>query len=312
MSPKVSIIVATYNRANFIVEALQSIQSQVFNDWECIIIDDGGTDNTIEVLTPILQKDNRFRYFKRTDNYQKGLPGSRNYGLDLAQGDYIIFFDDDDIAHPQNLELCVHELADPAISFCRYIRNVFTGDFDYTIFDFSKSYTSFDIGKKDIYRILTNELQFNSCAVMWKKVCFVENKFEESLMYAEEWELYSRIITSGFKGVSISKTLFYGRKHPNSNTGEFYQNNPTRRSSFAMAIILVVSDLERKRILSKLILRYFITRSIEFKEYDLFCRIITELKISLLEKLKWYFFYMLLPLRLIIYRIKKRINRKKT
>ena len=95
MNPKVTIIMATYNRAHFIVETLLSIQNQIFQDWECLIIDDGGTDNTAEVIKPILDQDTRFSYRKRPEQYQKGLPGCRNYGIDLAQGQYIIFFDDD-------------------------------------------------------------------------------------------------------------------------------------------------------------------------------------------------------------------------
>ena len=97
MRPLVTIIMATYNRASFIVETLQSIQNQIFKDWECLIIDDGGTDATAAIIAPILAQDNRFQYLLRPDTYQKGLPGTRNYGLDLAKGDYIIFFDDDDI-----------------------------------------------------------------------------------------------------------------------------------------------------------------------------------------------------------------------
>ena len=105
MQPKVTIIMATYNRAHFIVETLRSIQNQIFESWECLIIDDGGTDNTLEIITSILNKDSRFKFLKRPDNYKKGLPGCRNYGIDLAQGDYIIFFDDDDIVHPENLKI---------------------------------------------------------------------------------------------------------------------------------------------------------------------------------------------------------------
>jgi len=162
---------ATYNRAHFILETLLSIQKQTFADWECLIVDDGGTDHTSEVISAILDQDKRFSLIKRPERYLKGLPGCRNYGLDLAKGDYIIFFDDDDIPHPQNLELCILELKDPTISFCRYIRNVFFGNFHYA-FDYSKEYTSFYIDKKDIHRMLNNELQFNSCSVMLRAVFF--------------------------------------------------------------------------------------------------------------------------------------------
>jgi glycosyltransferase involved in cell wall biosynthesis len=303
---------ATYNRAHFIVETLLSIQKQTFTNWECLIIDDEGTDNTVEVITPLLEKDSRFKYFKRKDNYLKGLPGCRNYGLDLAKGDYIIFFDDDDIVHPQNLEVCVEELSNKDVSFCRYIRDVFFGDFDYA-FDYSKTYTSFYIDKKDIEKMLKNELQFNSCAIMWKKACFAHNRFVENLMYAEDWELYSRIVSSGFCGISIRKSLFYGRKHPHSNTGEYDRKNPVRRASYAEAILLVLQNLKEKQLLTYSLKRYLIAFSKDFEEFNLFENILDVLDLPTFEKIKWQVFYAVLPLRLVIHRkkktIKKRFNR---
>jgi len=307
MTPKVSIIMATYNRAQYILESIESIQSQTFQDWECLIIDDGGTDATRDILEPVLIQNPRFQYFTRTSDYQKGLPGSRNYGLDLAKGDYIIFFDDDDIAHPQNLELCVFELSNKDISFCRYIRDVFTGDFDYE-YEYSKDYSSFYIDENDIESILKNELLFNSCAVMWKKECFKNLRFEESLMYAEEWELYSRIISNGVKGISINKSLFYGRKHPDSNTGEFYRNDPIRRKSNAEAVFLVVKNLKETNLLTKTILKYFIQVSLQYKKYNLFERILHILDLSKKEELMWRLFYVHLPLRLYFYGIWKKLK----
>lgn len=306
--PKVTIIMATYNRAHFIVETLKSVQAQTFLNWECLIINDGGTDNTKEVIGPILEQDDRFQFVKRPDTYIKGLPGCRNYGLDLAKGEYVIFFDDDDIPHPQNLELCVYELANSNNSFCRYIREVFFGVFDYQ-FDYSKTYTSFYIDKKDIERMLNNELQFNSCAVMWKKECFEKNRYVEHLMYAEEWELYSRIVSSGFSGISINKSLFYGRKHPHSNTGEFYRNDPIRRASNADAILLIMQNLKEKQLLTYSLKRYFIATALEFEEYNLYKNILSILDLPIFEKLKWQIFYNILPLRLILYRIKKEIKK---
>lgn len=309
MTPKVTIIMATYNRAHFIVETLLSVQNQTFIDWECIIIDDGGTDNTKEIITPIIEKDTRFQFLKRPNQYVKGLPGCRNYGLDLAKGDYIIFFDDDDIVHPQNLELCVKELSDTTISFCRYVRDVFFDKFDYK-FDLSTYYSSFYIDKNDIDSILKNELPFNSCAVMWKKICFEDNRFAENLMYAEEWELYSRIISSGSKGISIEKCLFFGRKHPQSNTGEFYSNNSIRIESYIEAILLVIKNLKEQQLLSYDMIRYFIAKSIDYKEYDLFENILNILYLSTFKKIKWKLFYTTLPLRFFVYRIKKKVLKK--
>ena len=304
----VSIIMATYNRAEYIAESLRSIQNQTYENFECLIIDDGGNDNTFEVIEAILKADARFSFQKRTDNYQKGLPGSRNFGLDLAKGDYIIFFDDDDIAHPQNLELCVFELSNKDISFCRYIRGVFTGDFVYE-YHYSKKYSSFYIDSRDINKILRNELQFNSCAVMWTKECYTHHRYTEHLMYAEEWEVYARILTSVNKGISINKTLYYGRKHNVSITGDFGNRNLSSLASYTDAIELVMANLKDKKMVSTEIIRYFIQVSLQYKEYNLFERILNTLDLSKKEELKWRLFYGHLPLRLYFFGIWKKLKK---
>jgi glycosyltransferase involved in cell wall biosynthesis len=310
-TPLVSIVMATYNRAQYIIESLKSIQAQTYTNWECIIVDDGGTDNTEQVLEPILKADKRFKFFKRTSKYLKGLPGTRNFGLDMAQGDFIIFFDDDDIAHPQNLEICVNELSDNDISFCRYIREVFEGTFSYN-FDYSKDYTSFYIDKHDINKILKNQLSFNSCAVMWKKECYDNHRYTEHLKYAEEWELYARIITSVKKGKSLNKTLYYGRKHQSASvTGNFGNKKESSLASYADAIHLVIQNLKEKDLISDEILRYFIQIALDYKKYHLYERIISVLDLSFFEKLKWKLFYLQLPCRLYLYKIYKYKIKKK-
>lgn len=311
ITPKVSIIMATYNRANFIAETLVAIQNQTFANWECLIIDDGGTDNTKEIIDPIIEKDSRFKFYLRPNIYQKALPGCRNYGLDLAKGEFIIFFDDDDIPHPQNLEICVDELTNNKnIYFCRYERNVFFEDFHYN-FDLSKTYMQFSIDEKFVPKMLTNELQFNSCQVMWRSECFIEHRYVEHLMYFEEWELYSRIVSAGFNGITISKVLFYGRKHADSMTGEYYSYNPARRKSSADAMVLAVENLQQKNLLNYFITRYFIVVSNNYKEYYLFNRIIKALKLSFLKEMQWRIFYFSLKIRLPINRFRAKRKRNK-
>jgi glycosyltransferase involved in cell wall biosynthesis len=309
MKPQVSIIMATYNRANFISETLQSIQNQVFTNWECLIIDDGGTDNTAEVLASVLEQDLRFKLVKRPDLYLKGLPGCRNYGLDLAKGEYIIFFDDDDIVHPQNLELSVLELSRNEVSFCRYIRAVFYDAFDYA-FDYSKDYISFFIDKRDVFSLLNQDLPFNSCAVLWKKECFLENRYTEYLSHAEEWELYSRILSTGVTGMSIEKTLFFARKHSNSMTGQYFRLDPKRTQSNIDAILLVIKNLKEKNLINYSIIRYFVVLSHGYDEYNLFGQLMKELEFTGFDYLKWWLFYLVLPLRFEITKLKKRILKK--
>src|SRR5690606_10638879 len=96
----VSIIIPTYNRAHLISETLDSVLAQTYTNWECIVVDDGSSDNTDELLRTYCDKDDRFKYFHRPDTHRPGGNGARNYGLDNAKGDYITFLDSDDyIAH---------------------------------------------------------------------------------------------------------------------------------------------------------------------------------------------------------------------
>ena len=280
---KVTILLATYNRAHLIEETLNSIQNQTYQNFECLIIDDGSIDNTIDIIQPFLE-DSHFTYRRRTSSYKKGLSGCRNLGLDLATGSFIIFFDDDDIIHPQNLECCLDELQSNSYDFCRYQRKVFNGVFTYD-FDEHSNYTSFEIKGRRLPDLITNKLPFNSCAVMWRKDCFDENRFIESLQYAEEWELYSRILAAGKKGISINKTLYYARKHPNSNTGEFYSGNKNRMHSKIEASKLIISNLNQKNLLSPELIHFFCWESFRYKNHELFQHLIQQSSLNSLQKI---------------------------
>ena len=258
--PLVSIIMATFERGHLIGETLNSIKDQTYKNWECIIVDDGSTDNTKEVLAPFLENDERFIYRLRSAAHKKGLPGARNYGLDLAKGDLIIFFDDDDIIHPRNLEVNVHQMINRGKSFCRYDKQPFFEEWQGKNFPLINEHDLevSIVNSEKVEEVLKGEIPFASCTVMWDKKCFFENRFNEELLYAEEWELYSRILLQDIEGISINKVLYYNRKHLNSNTGEFYNNNPIRRASKIKAIKLVIENLNRKSLLSKSLVHFFL------------------------------------------------------
>jgi GalNAc5-diNAcBac-PP-undecaprenol beta-1,3-glucosyltransferase len=304
MNPTVTIIMATYNRAHFIAETLKTIQMQSYNDWECLIIDDGGTDNTQEVIASILEKDNRFQFLKRPDSYKKGLPGSRNFGLDIAKGDFIIFFDDDDIIHPDNLKLCLQVIKNNNVDFCHYQKEAFCDNLPIIKDEIISQVKHFN--RLDIEKIVTQEIGFASCTVMWNKQCFAAIRFNESLLYAEEWECYLRLITNNVSGVIINNILYFNRKHPNSNTGEFYNNDPVRRASKKDAILLVIQSLKDKQLLSPSLIKYFIQIAVDYKEYNLFHQILNILKLSIFEKIRWAVFFNVFSVRLYLYKLRKK------
>lgn len=98
-SKMISIIIPTYNRAELIKDTLRSVEVQTYLNWECIVVDDGSTDNTAEIVEDFVKKDRRFKYL--TNHRKKGAQGARNTGLLFANGEYISFFDSDDLMHPE-------------------------------------------------------------------------------------------------------------------------------------------------------------------------------------------------------------------
>jgi len=100
--PSVSVILATYNRAELLPRALNSVLNQSFNDWECIIVDDGSEDKTFEVVEEYLNKDNRFRYIKHSN---KKPPLTFNTGIQASVGKFVTFLGSDDEYKTNHLQL---------------------------------------------------------------------------------------------------------------------------------------------------------------------------------------------------------------
>ncbi len=272
---------ATYNRAHFILETLKSITNQSFTNWECLIIDDGSKDNTAEEVERFISEDSRFIYLPRRQEYKKGIPGCRNQGLDLVKGDYVVFFDDDDIIHQDNLKINFDILSSRNARFCRYDKEPFTAKF--TKIEGEKDFEITSVGVSDLERMIMGELPFASCTVMWDKECFKNQRFNEELQYAEEWELYSRILSLGYGGVSIDKVLYFNRKHPDSNTGEFWNNDPKRRNSKVKAIKLIVEGLKEKQLLNPTLVQYFLRQGFFLRSHSI---INTVLKASKANRFK--------------------------
>ncbi len=98
--PFFSIIIPTFNRADFVVKALTSILEQKFSDYEIIVVDDGSTDNTREVILDVARNAQQVKYFFK-ENEERSI--ARNFGILKASGNYIGFLDSDDIAYPNHL-----------------------------------------------------------------------------------------------------------------------------------------------------------------------------------------------------------------
>lgn len=96
-----SIIIAVYNVEKYLEECLESVFMQSYTDWECILVDDGSTDHSLEICEKFVKKDQRFKVFHREN---QGSLMARRYGLSQSQGEYLLFIDSDDAIHKDLLK----------------------------------------------------------------------------------------------------------------------------------------------------------------------------------------------------------------
>lgn len=113
-SPKISVVIPTYNREHSIAKAIECVLNQSFQDFEIIIVDDGSQDSTEKVVGQF--NDSRIRYFAHSQN--KGEPAARNTGVIAAKGEYIAFLDSDDewLSKKLEIQLNIHEQIPDEIS----------------------------------------------------------------------------------------------------------------------------------------------------------------------------------------------------
>lgn len=239
---KIFILLATYNRAHLIGETLNSIKFQSYKNWECFVVDDHSTDNTSEIVKEFMQRDSRFTYYLKTENYKKGLSGTRNFGLDLAAdkgAGYIQFFDDDDIMYPEKLKLQIEPfLRNPDLNFtvCKYEKLVEVEQGNSKLIRPEMSLDFPHIGDA----LLTGDFKLNSLSGLWNMNLLNKYRFDERLTYAEEWELFIRIGYQHPRNYSvIDRYLFAYRKHPDTLTMGKDENFERRKSSSVSRLIIV-------------------------------------------------------------------------
>ena len=105
-NPKISVILSAYNEEKFISKAIESVVNQTLKDIEIIIINDGSTDNTLDIINSYAEKDNRIVVI---DQENIGLGASRNKGMKIAQGEYVTFLDGDDWFTEEAFEIAYDE-----------------------------------------------------------------------------------------------------------------------------------------------------------------------------------------------------------
>lgn len=210
MNPRVSVVIPTYNRAIFIAECLDSVLAQTYRDFEVIVVDDGSTDNTDEVLKPYLGS---IRLIKQGNS---GSAAARNNGIGEAKGEYIAFQDSDDIWMPDKLEKQMIYLEENP-HFDLICGNGIS-------FGKGEKAGRLVVRKKRLHAIekegvtLRNTYMkgclFPSTWVVKKKVMEKLGGFDSSLPVSMDWDFDLRFLLKGYKAAFVNDVFFRRRKHP--------------------------------------------------------------------------------------------------
>jgi len=207
----VSIIVPCYNQAQYLSEAIESVLVQTYTNWECIIINDGSTDNTEVEALKWSKLDDRVKYLKKNNG---GLSSARNYGIRNSSGAFILPLDADDKIGREYLELAIEKFQQsPEIKvvYCRAeLFGSENGEWKLPPYKFGEL------------------LLFNTifCSALYRRVDYDTIKgYDEKLKYGgEDWEFWITLLKNGGDVFKLETVQFYYRKKEVSMHTELIHN----------------------------------------------------------------------------------------
>lgn len=174
-TPLFSIVIPAYNRAGFLPQVLETVLAQTYTDFELLLIDDGSTDETPQLMQDWLQRDGRIRYHRKA-NEERSV--ARNTGFSLAKGRYVVFHDSDDLMKPHHLATLARAIDEnPDVCFLATkfvlqtdegiaedeINKLAAGRYDYRLFLSGNPVGIFVCVRKDCPDIRLFPPQFNFC-----------------------------------------------------------------------------------------------------------------------------------------------------
>lgn len=213
MEVSVSIIVPIYNSEKYLEQCLNSVLRQTYTNYEVILIDDGSTDDSRRIYNRFIEFDNRFVSY-----YQKnqGVSAARNHGLDVAEGEIIIFLDSDDVLFPTFLEYIVHPFMDGKNLIC------------FSAINFKKEIQSMDVTgiqvqeytpEQLIENLLYHRKQLSITRAAYRREKYPKLRFKEELYICEDVIMLLEILISYTEFVPFIETNLYGyRIHKGSLT----------------------------------------------------------------------------------------------
>ena len=208
----ISVIIPVYNQVDFVDETLTSVNNQTFQDWECIIVNDGSTDLSEEKILKWVNKDVRFKYFKKENG---GLASARNFGIEKANFNFVFPLDADDIITPNCIEQIVKVIEKKSETDVVYFDTEFFGN-----------KTGINILPNYTYKTLLTQNCFVACTVFNKNIWQKCGGYDEQLKSFEDWDFWIRSLDEKSLVVKIPKVLFYYRKHEKESLTNRFKTEP--------------------------------------------------------------------------------------
>ncbi len=258
----VSIIIPAYNRAAFVAETLESIAAQTYANWECIVVDDGSTDDTPRIVSEFVSKDSRFRLFHRPEHLPKGANACRNFGFEMSKGTFVNWVDSDDILHRDFIAKKVDGFKHGDFDFVAS-KTVITGK------DLSevRGYEKRTVLSQDLFNdFVCFKVKFFTFDVMFKR-SFLKGKtlWDPVLLKGQDYDFYIRMLHHKPSIFIVDEYLYYHRVHEGSITNchshetaasIFYRNRERIRSS-------MFNDFSREA--RRVLARYHLTALIRMR-----------------------------------------------
>ena len=208
--PTVSVVMSAYNAGLYLAEALESILKQTYGDFECIVIDDGSTDDTLAILRAYARRDDRLRVSSREN---RGLIASLNEGIDLARGELIARMDADDVALPRRLERQVDRLRQTGDVVALGTRIVLIDQAGRPL----KRWNHRLVHEEIVARLLRGDgsALTHPTVMMRREAVMAVGGYDERFEAAEDFDLYLKLSEVG-RLENLDEVLLYWRQHPAS------------------------------------------------------------------------------------------------
>lgn len=223
--PKVSVLMPAYNQAAYVAQAIESVFAQTYEDWELIIVDDGSTDNTADVVRRFASS---LTYIYQSN---RGCPAALNRAFKMSKGQYISILGSDDLLLPRALEILSHFLdANPSIDIvysdgyvCDEQGNNIGRLSNHRYMPYGETLDSF---------VVTSPVPgVNSAMMRRSRLEKLDGPFDEAMLGYEDWDLFIRLAALGCRFGYVNELTCKYRIHPGQKTSPASPMAEKRRAS---------------------------------------------------------------------------------